>query len=257
VALLPLALLVLAALSPFTLSLTVEVDVGTVELNVGEELAVVYEGEAPIYAVVANFTEGLMVSEAEVMDGGHRGLIQVEVYNSSVRLGECLIALTSTKPFTVKVSTEEALATYNCDGNVTVMLHVKIRALEVEEGEAPMGIYVSWENLWPMLIYGALTPPFLAAALLDVKDFKARRGRRARVESLAIVLRYMTYASITCSIAVLAVTGGLALYSLIAPMPLRVEAGSLLLSSTLTGALALLYGLARWKGWYEAVDEYD
>ena len=117
-------------------------------------------------------------------------------------------------------------------------------------------ISIAWAPSWQLAVYAVIGPLFAAAAIMDVRDFKARRGR-ARVEAAAIAIRYAMYASMVGAAAI--ALGSLAhlAYSYITRGALEVDVVALLLSLLLLGLTSTMYGVARWRGWYDAVDELE
>ena len=179
---------------------------------------------------------------------------------ASVRAAVLKVAASSTRGFEAEVlKGEEPLGTYRCPANTTLVLVFTLHPAPqvVKEGGAGWRLGLSWESHWPLLSYAALIPPFTAAALLDLRDLKTRKGRASRAEGAAVVLRYMFHASLLAlALSSLAVAAA-GLYELAVGTTLRLELGALALGSAATGLIALLYALAKWRGWFEGVDELE
>ena len=101
---------------------------------------------------------------------------------------------------------------------------------------------------------------FVATSMLNLKDFQAmRQDKWTRLDSAAIMLRGLFYAFLLNFLLIMAIDAGILMFTTIRSsaslqqvlplvlMPLEVSFGML-------AAIGVIYGLAKWKEWYDLID---
>lgn len=203
---------------------------------------------------------GLRLSES--YDDGSIGVIEIRVKNltsSSIRYSLILYAH---QPIELNLSLvsggiSESLGVYHAPANISVQLDFQILKMnKVESLDVYiLGLVTPKMPIWEYLVYLTILPLFLVTGILDLKDFKRRYRRWGRLDTFALILRYAYYASFF----VLLFVGLGSLISLIYGHALRIKAvialSDLLLAFILFSSFAIVYGIGRWRGWYDLIDE--
>ncbi|RLF16535.1 MAG: hypothetical protein DRJ97_00595 [Thermoprotei archaeon] len=253
-----MAIIALALAATLPWSNAVEVHVGPLKLSQDESVEVLFNGTKPVFLVLANYSSALFIDSGSSWGERSYGGLRVTLTNRSLGPQHCLVALTSQGPFTVEVfKGADPVATYKCSGNMTLALHIVVEGASLEPRRTfDKSWSLAWRPSWQLIVYAVLAPLFAAAAVLDVRDFKAKRGK-VRAEAAAIAIKYALYASIIGAVAIALGSAASAIYGYLTSKTVEVEGGAIMLSITLVGLTGLLYGLARWRGWYDSVDEYE
>jgi len=156
---------------------------------------------------------------------------------------------------------EMELRTYRCPGNMTFKLVVPLALKSsASYGSSEIAMPISFWSIepWKIAVYCIFIPLFGVTAFLDLKDMKRRKvGRWSLNDSIALILRYMFYALMLSFIAIALGTLGVFVYSSVMAFSIDLKLGDLLASFILFSVVAVFYGLARWRGWYELIDEED
>jgi len=109
-------------------------------------------------------------------------------------------------------------------------------------------------------LYIVIVLLFIVTGILNVKDLETmRHDKWTRQDSVALIIRTLFYAFLVNFLLILAVEGGILLFvvlwtstSIQRILPSTVI--SLQISFGLLLAIGLIYGLARWKEWYDLMD---
>lgn len=246
------------------------VQVPDVVLEPGEELRIEYEGAASVLTVLPVPGEGVSIEHGEALaDGAFKGIIILRLENRSLTSAEpyrCVVALSSTERFTVSVFTvglgvprEDLMPKLECPASVTVQLGLSLssKPLLKEVGYAPLTPILGLATTWELLAYVLTLPFFGAAWFMDVKDLKAKRRRIAKQESLALMLRYLFYGFLLASILTVLGVVGYSIYSFATGRGFVLGLLDLALPAFLLLPVAVTYGVGRWRGWYDVIDEGD
>jgi hypothetical protein len=199
---------------------------------------------------------------SESYDEGSAGVIEIYVKNLTSSSVPYSLILYARQPIELNISLvrggiSEPLGIYHVPANVSVQLDFRILKMNEVEGLDAyiLGLVTPKMPLWEYLIYLTVLPLFLITGFLDLKDFKRRYRRWGRLDTLALILRYAYYASFF----VLLFVGLGSLISLIYGHALRIKAiialSDLLLAFILFSSLAIVYGIGKWRGWYDLIDE--
>ena len=109
-------------------------------------------------------------------------------------------------------------------------------------------------------LYIVIVLLFIVTGILNVKDLETmRHDKWTRQDSVALIIRTLFYAFLVNFLLILAVEGGILLFvvlwtstSIQRILPSTVI--SLQISFGLLLTIGLIYGLARWKEWYDLMD---
>jgi hypothetical protein len=102
---------------------------------------------------------------------------------------------------------------------------------------------------------------FVATSMLNLKDFQTmRQDKWTRLDSAAIMLRGLFYAFVLNFLLIVGIDAGILLFTTVlrssvslqqilplVEVPLEVSFGML-------AAIGVIYGMARWKEWYDLID---
>ena len=243
---------------------TIEVRSDRIPLAPGEALIVKLYGRERVVTLYS-FPSSAKVDLVEsYLQGGFYGSVIVKP-NLTVKeacMGELIFR--SWGPFNltlVKMGTasEYAIKTYVCPANVTLRLLVHLdpeRELKPVSAGVPALLFDV--DPWALIPYAVFTPLFGATLMLDLRDMKKRKTNRwSRLDSIALAIKYLFYASLISLVAAALWTLGWLIYASLAMGTAPVKLGGLLVSFIISSVMGLTYAVARWRGWYELIDEED
>lgn len=223
-------------------------------------------------SVLSSESSALSVEKMEHFDGVlYTGYVAIwlKPLNKTID-DELVVAFYSAQPYTVNISLTQAsmkkfvdLGAYTCPANVTVefvvpFTYVAFAATE-RYGEEPLGAALSFESpLWRLVVYGVLLSMFSASWWLDSKDYRVKKGKRwARQDSLALLIRYLFYGSALSVIAVAVMTLAQLMYGYFVSGVVNLSLGGMIEASCIFAFLAVLYWIAKWRDWFDVVDEEE
>ncbi|MHC1637489.1 MAG: hypothetical protein ACXQTU_04895 [Candidatus Nezhaarchaeales archaeon] len=238
-----------------------------VMLDSQELFIVKFHGEERVIVVYSTPPQ-VSVEVRELSASSFEGLIALGILNTSNdKVYKCELLFSSIKPFNLTLIKfmhnvgEVELRTYQCPGNITFKLIVPLASKSsISHNTNEVIVPISFWSIepWKIAVYCVFIPLFGVTALLDLKDMKRRKaGRWSINDSIALVLRYMFYAFMLSFIAIAIGTFGMFVYSSATSFSIDLKFGDLLTSFILFSVVAVFYGLARWRGWYELIDEED
>ena len=121
-------------------------------------------------------------------------------------------------------------------------------------------IYLDVIPAFEIVLYSLVTLLFVVTGMLNAKDLQLmRQDKWTRVDSAAVMLRSLFYAFLLNFLLTMAVDAGIIGFTVLrsslvlqqvlpfALMPLQITFGMLV-------AMGVIYGLARWKEWYDLID---
>lgn len=236
-----------------------------VVLGSGEFLVINVQG-AGVVTIRYSIPSDVSIKVEEAFREGFLGVVTLAIANPiTYKRGMCELLFSSIEPFSLTLTRytqegEEKLVTYQCPGNITFKLVIPLASRIGSQSIVKTPISISLWSLepWGIVVYAIFIPLFSLTAYLDLKDMKVRKaGRWSINDSIALVLRYMFYAFAISFAAVIIITFGTLVYSLMTTSSIVLKLGNLMMSLIMFIGLAMLYGVARWRGWYELIDERD
>jgi hypothetical protein len=121
-------------------------------------------------------------------------------------------------------------------------------------------MYLDVIPAFEIILYSLVVLLFVVTGMLNVKDLQTmRQDKWTRQDSVALILRTLFYAFLLNFLLTLTIDAGILMFTVLwssaslqqvvrsAAMPLQVSFGTLLL-------MGVIYGLARWKEWYDLID---
>lgn len=121
-------------------------------------------------------------------------------------------------------------------------------------------MYLDVIPAFEIVLYSLVVLLFVVTGMLNVKDLETmRQDKWTRQDSVALMLRTLFYAFLLNFLLTVAIDAGILLFTVLwfsvplqrllplVLMPLQVSFGMLLL-------MGVIYGLARWKEWYDLID---
>ncbi|MCS7139672.1 MAG: hypothetical protein N3F04_07030 [Candidatus Nezhaarchaeota archaeon] len=210
----------------------------------------------------------VLVELAEAFGASFEGIIILRLNISKFSVIDYDLSFYSISPYNLtisKISTTDGkrvIASYACPAGVTLRLIMELTATpasgirEPSMSSIPASFWLI--DPWKLLVYCFFISLFGATAFLDLKDMKRKKaGRWSLNDSIALILRYMFYAFLLSFVAITILTFGMFIYSSLTAFSLELKLGGLLTSLIMFLIIAIIYGLARWRGWYELIDEED
>jgi len=258
-----MAMSIIQAQNEFVINLSDKIILGP-----QDKLVIEVYGENRVSIAYSRSPE-IAIELAESLESSFQGLITLRLLNTSnVTTIKYEILFFSLKQFNLtiaEISIDEGrriLGSYVCPANVTLRLSMSLAPQQEAKAQekSELAIPISFWSIdpWKIAVYCVFIPLFGVTAILDLKDMKRRKaGRWGLNDSIALVLRYMFYAFLLSFIAVAIGTLGMFIYSSLTAFSVDLKLGDLLTSFLLFSGLAAFYGIAKWRGWYELIDEED
>ena len=264
-----LLLMALLLFTPVALAANMVVEVPQV-LFYQEDLCVMvlYHGSDSIY-LVSSQHEGLTLRTSEYADAvNFSGQLLIAPSEFREAQYKAVLAFFSSKPFTVKVFlTDRSLkplskiGVYKCPGNVTIQfvipIAVKGRVASNTVEEFLPGFTIPYLPAWELAIYAAVFPLFIVAAFLDLGDMKRseKRKRWTKLDSFALVVRYLFYACFFSFLLILLASFCFLVYGVATRTGAGFSLTDLIISFSLFAGFSTIYLIAKWRGWYDLIDE--
>ncbi len=224
-----------------------------------------YKGNAEIIVAVVRTDPGILVEEAKQVSDLTLGYIKVYLVNVTSKSYLCTIAMISSQPFSANISLRAGDAqtsqaqSISVPANITAQIEIPIIYGSYQQPiqlTSPVG-YTPAFPLWSIIAYAVFMPIFLVTAYLDKGSLKALRKRWSAFDTFALTVRYLFYSSF---IIFILVTFGLMFefvmvrfYSWI----IQLHVGDWLLSCALVSVFGLFYGIGKWRGLFDNIDEED
>ncbi|MGQ9759291.1 MAG: hypothetical protein ACUVQ5_01790 [Candidatus Methanomethylicaceae archaeon] len=230
-----------------------------------EYVYVQYRGDADIVIAVVKSDPGILVEGLKQVGGTAQGYLKIYLLNTTSKSYLCTLSMVSMQPFSVNVTTGagDGLSSQgqfvSLPANITAQFELPIVYGSYQapvQLTSPVG-YTPAFPLWSLLAYLAFVPMFLLTAYMDKGSLKASRKRWSSFDSFALAIRYLFYASVV--IFVLVSLGMLSEFLLVRfySVVMQVHVGDWLLSCALLSALGLTYGIGKWRGIFDNIDEED
>ncbi len=229
---------------------------------------VLYHGSNSIY-LVSSQHEGLTLRKSEYANSvnftGQLLIAPSEFKESQLK---AVLAFFSSKPFTVRVLlTDRSLkplsemGVYKCPGNVTIQFIIPITVKGKLSSDTLKGLLPSFTipylPAWELAIYAVVLPLFMAAAFLDLGDMKRseKRKRWTKLDSFALAVRYLFYACFFSFLLILLASFCFLVYGVATRTGVGFSLTDLVISFSLFASFAIIYLIAKWRGWYDLIDE--
>ncbi|MBC7113293.1 MAG: hypothetical protein H5T34_04650 [Candidatus Methanomethyliales bacterium] len=264
-------LMLLVAITPL-IHLSVSSEIVTVRLqpitlfDVNREYVYAeYIGSADIILAVVRSDPGILVEGGKQVGDTAVGYVKVYIVNITSKSYLCTLAMVSSQPFTVNISLRSGdipssqPQSVSVPANITTQIEIPIVHGSYQQPvqfTSAIGYFPAFP-LWSILAYAALIPMFLITAYLDKGSLKSLRKRWSAFDTFALTVRYLFYSSLVIFILV---TFGLVFefvmvrfYSWV----IQLHVGDWLLSCALLSLLGLMYGIGKWRGIFDNIDEED
>ncbi len=243
--------------------MTVQLDVVLTGLNDG--VLIEYYGNDYIHVLTSGLSDAFSV---DVFSGSsseqYRGRVYMKLTKYVVNLTDTsfIVVLYSVSPYVINVSRVSSnnvlVDILKSPGNVSLQLMFRlVNNLSGVYGSQRIQIppYLK-APLWNIAIIIASLIMFTATAVLDVRDYsQVKKDRWGIGESIALVVRYLTYGSLIAFLGAAIVTFGLAMYSSLVYYTFNFEVSWLLTPFLILVINAVTYYLCKWRGWYDVIDE--
>jgi hypothetical protein len=121
-------------------------------------------------------------------------------------------------------------------------------------------MYLDVITAFEIMLYSLVVLLFLATGFLNLKDFQTmRQNKWTRQDSVALMLQTLFYAFLLNFLLAVAINGGVLLFAFLrAPLLSQIVlAWALIPLQVLFGVILLtgvIYGIAKWKDWYDLID---
>lgn len=265
-----LALSAIAQLSLILISVNaqeqaiIEVRSDRVPLAPGEALVVRLYGKERVVTLYSFPSSAKVELTERYLQELFYGAVMVKPNFSAEKTCKGELIFRSWSPFNLTLAkmgatSEDAIKTYVCPANVTLRL---LLCLDLEEDLKPAYIGAPAQLFdvepWGLISYAIFIPLFGVTLMLDLRDMKRRKASRwDLLDSIALSVKYLFYASLVSLVVVAFWTLGSLIYSSLTLGVASFKLGGLLVSSIVSSAMGLTYAVARWRGWYELIDEED
>lgn len=223
-----------------------------------------YKGTSEIELVVIRSDPSINVEVFKQMDNFTTGYVKIYLTNISSQTLTCTIGMFSSNPFLVNVSARiggiavSQPQIISIPGNVTVQIEIPIVCARYQQP-----IYVKSETtylpsfpLWSLISYVIIIPMFLATAHLDKGSLKLLKKRWSQIDTLALIIRYLFYAFLVIFIIL---TIGIIAEYILARMGIAyiIHVGDWLLTCSILSVISFIYGVGKWRGLFDNIDEEE
>ncbi|OYT56050.1 MAG: hypothetical protein B6U77_00545 [Candidatus Hecatellales archaeon ex4484_218] len=242
----------------------------TISMDSSSMVNIRYAGEKDVYVVLPQLPKNFTVESAKVVGEKVGGLIIISAENmKKAGIFDCSLAFFSTAPYNLNVSLLKGndvkpISQYICPANITVQLNL-VLALNLKEPVPEGQIFIQqffmntfsrFASGWEFAVYLIFIPLFMVTGFLNLHDMKRKKEKWTKQDSVALILRHVFYAFLFCFIIVSIVSLGLLVYSYIFKVSLF-SFGVFIFSALLFALIGLIYWLAKWRNWYDLIDEED
>jgi hypothetical protein len=125
-------------------------------------------------------------------------------------------------------------------------------------------VYLDVIATFEIALYSLVTLLFALTGFLNIKDLQALRQEKwTRQDTTAVMLRTLFFSSLLNFILIVATSGGILVFISVFKLPISVKqilpigVLSLELSFAVLVITGIVYGIAKWKDWYDLIDEED
>ncbi|MCS7097984.1 MAG: hypothetical protein NZ922_03275 [Candidatus Methanomethyliaceae archaeon] len=223
-----------------------------------------YKGSSEINIVVVRSDPNINVEIFKQINDVTSGYAKIYLTNTSRQSLTCIIGMFSYEPFSVSIlarTTGVAVQQpqiISVPGNVSVQIEIPIiygRYQQPVEMKSETNYSPNFP-LWAIISYGIIIPMFLATAHLDKGSLKLLKKRWSQLDTFALILRYLFYAFLVIFfISTIAIIAEFIMIRI--GMISTLHIGDWLLTCTIFSAIALVYGIGKWRGLFENLDEEE
>ncbi len=236
-----------------------------IDLSLNDELRISYAGSSEVYVLTSNLPQDVFVTSVQNSSGsgGYGGLIYVKLIKAVQGSYDYVIAFYSINSYVVNISLIKGGSylseSLNCPANITLQLIFKLLSNSSIQEPQPIfrevPAYIT-PTIWSLVIMATFTSLFMVTAFLDVRDYsRIKRDRWSIQESIALTARYLLYGSLISFIASSITSLAITAYSNMVYGSHSFNPSSVVIPLTLLIASAIAYGICKWKGWYDVIDE--
>jgi len=125
-------------------------------------------------------------------------------------------------------------------------------------------IYLDVIPTFEIAVYFLVTLLFALTGFLNIKDLQALRQEKwTRQDTIAVMLRTLFFSSLLNFILIVATTGGILVFISVFKLPISIKQIlpigllSLEFSFGVLVITGIVYGIAKWKDWYDLIDAED
>lgn len=262
-------LIILAQIMPLSFSdQSMMIYPPTIEMDSLTIVNIRYMGEKDVYVVLPQLPKNFTVESVKVVSEKVEGLITISAENTKKGTFGCSLAFFSAAPYHLNVSLVKGdevqpISQYICPANITVQLNL-VLALTPKEPlpksqmliQQFMDVFSRFTSGWEFIIYLIFIPLFMVTGFLNLRDMKRKKEKWGKQDSAALILRHIFYALFFCFIVVLIVGLGLLVYGYIFNV-FYFSFGGFVFSALLFTLVGLVYWIAKWRNWYDLIDEED
>lgn len=221
-------------------------------------------GPSEINIVVVRSDPNINVEIFKQMNNGTSGYAKIYLTNTSRQSLTCIIGMFSHEPFSINIlartigTTIQQPQIISVPGNITLQIEIPIvygRYQQPIETKSEAKYSPSFP-LWAIISYGVIIPMFLATAHLDKGSLKLLKKRWSQLDMFALILRYLFYAFL---VLFFIFTMAIIVEFIMVRMGIifTLHIGDWLLTCAIFSAIALLYGIGKWRGLFENLDEEE
>lgn len=224
-----------------------------------------YRGKDQIYVLTSDLSDAFISDVINTSGGGvFSGRIYMRLSKQAFNLSDAyfMVVLYSPSPYVInvsRVSSEKVLTDIlNSPGNVSLQLTFRLinnltGSYVTPTIQIPMYLRAP---IWNVAIVLVVLTMFISTAVLDVRSYsQLKKDRWGVEESVALLVRYLLYGSLTAFIVSVVATVGLTIYNNIVFKNFSFDISWLLIPFIILFLSAVVYYACKWKGWYDVIDE--
>ena len=125
-------------------------------------------------------------------------------------------------------------------------------------------VYLDVIPTFEIALYALVTLLFALTGFLNIKDLQVLRQEKwTRQDTVAVMLRTLFFSSLLNFVLIVATMGGILAFVSVFKLPISVKQIlpigllSLELSFAVLFITGIVYGIAKWKDWYDLIDAED
>jgi hypothetical protein len=125
-------------------------------------------------------------------------------------------------------------------------------------------VYLDVIPTFEIALYVLVTLLFALTGFLNIKDLQVLRQEKwTRQDTVAVILRTLFFSSLLNFVLIVATMGGILVFVSVFKLPISVKQIlpigllSLELSFAVLFITGIVYGIAKWKDWYDLIDAED
>lgn len=235
----------------------------------GDELVIGYSGSDFIYVLTSELPDVFeVISVNKSLSNVYGGSIYVRLRGGGAAGDYRYILLFySLRPFNVNITLVRGREGYlidvlNCPANITLQLLLTLvvngTRQDVRGPAIPTPPTLPGTPPWGLVVMGIALAMFVAAGILDIKDYSViKRGRWGKQESIALMVRYLLYSSITALALSLITAIAYSIYINLIYGAVVFNLSWFLTPITFLAITSIIYLICKWRGWYDVVDERE